>query len=329
MKKQIVILITTVLALYSCDSNNALPVETVSELTLDNLKEIQTNIPLADYTDLTFRDEQNGYAISRHGDIVATADGGLNWKSISSSVTFYLRKIQFADSKTGYIIGGDLTGAYLLKTIDAGQTWSLIDLNSKVKNFPTGMFFTNSNTGFITGRSLFIKTIDGGKTFTNVLGDSSDDFTDVSFNGANGIATSSKGVYYETTDGGINWQKKQLDTMNTLGDVYFVDSKLYIKNGQSFIDAKNNTEITLPNGAYKQLFLNSSKGIAVGQHFETTGFLPYGDVFLTNDFWTTALQKTYSPNQSLNFQCVARVNKHKAIIIGTGRLYNTVLELNF
>jgi hypothetical protein len=33
MKKQIVILITAVLALYSCDSNKALPIQTVSQLT--------------------------------------------------------------------------------------------------------------------------------------------------------------------------------------------------------------------------------------------------------------------------------------------------------
>jgi photosystem II stability/assembly factor-like uncharacterized protein len=330
MKKEIIIFIVTILGFYSCDNNNALPIQTVSQLTLGSLKELETNLPLADYNDLTFKDEKNGYAISQDGGIADTEDGGLSWKSIPSPVTFSLRKIQFTDSNTGYIIGGDRTGAYLLKTIDAGQTWSVIDLNAAVKNFPTGMFFTNNNIGFITGKSLFIKTTDGGKTFTNVLENSLDDFASVGFDGANGIATSSKGIYYETTDGGSSWQKKQANTAADLREVYFVYSKVYIKKGESsLLDVKNNTAITLPNGAFKFLFLSPSQSIGIGQHYNQTGFFPYGDVLLTNDLWTTSLQKTYSPDLSLNFKCVARVNKQKAILIGSGILFNTVLEVNF
>jgi photosystem II stability/assembly factor-like uncharacterized protein len=301
-------------------------------LTLGSLKELGTNLPLADYNDLTFKDEQNGYAISRNGDIVTTDDGGLSWKSIPSPVTFPLQKIQFTDSNTGYIIGGGGNGtlSYLLKTIDAGKTWSVIDLNAPLGSRPTGMFFTDSNNGFITGTSLFMKTTDGGKTFADVLTDSPNErFRDVSFNGANGIATSTKGVYYETTDAGSSWQKKQANTSLDLREIYFVHSKVYIMMGASLLDVKNNTAITLPNWAFKFLFLSPSQSIGIGQHYNQTGFFPYGDIFLTNDLWTTSLQKTYSPQQSLNFQCVARVNKQKAILIGNGLIFNTVLEANF
>src|SRR4030043_311764 len=71
---------------------------------------------------------------------------------------------QFTDSQTGYIIGGDTTGGYLLKTVDAGQTWQLNNLDTPGKDRPTGMFFLNNTTGFISGKKLFRKTTDGGRT---------------------------------------------------------------------------------------------------------------------------------------------------------------------
>jgi hypothetical protein len=148
----IIAFISSLFLLASCEKNGEMPVFPI--LSIDSLKILQTNIPGGRYTDLTFINESVGFAISDLGAIIKTTDGGYNWEKLTSPVKFYLNKIQFTDSQTGYIIGGDTTGGYLLKTVDAGQSWQLINLLTPGKQKPTGMFFLNNSTGYISEKLL-------------------------------------------------------------------------------------------------------------------------------------------------------------------------------
>ena len=153
--------------LISCEKDAEIP--TLPDLSIDSLKILQTNIPGGLYTDLTFVNGTIGFAISNFGDIVKTTDGGGSWEQLTSPVDFFLSRIQFTDNQTGYIIGGDDTGGYLLKTVNAGQDWQLINLNTPDNEMPAGMFFLNNTTGFISGKKLFRKTTDGGQTWSEVM----------------------------------------------------------------------------------------------------------------------------------------------------------------
>ena len=159
--------ILILLLINSCEKDDG--VMEYQNLCIDSLRIITSNIPGSLYIDLTFVDENVGYSVSNNGMIVKTTDGGYNWVQLSSPVTFFLNRIQFTDSQTGYITGGNNTGGYLLKTTDAGQTWEVNNLNTPENNRPEGMFFLNHTTGYISGDKLFRKTTDGGKTWAEVF----------------------------------------------------------------------------------------------------------------------------------------------------------------
>jgi len=317
--------------IYSCntDSNVQYP-EPLPDLTLDNLVSINSNIPQDFYNDLIFTNEKTAYAISRIGKIIKTNDGGITWASLNTTVNFYLKKIQFVSANVGFVIGGDNTGSFLLKTINAGQTWSVINLNTTEKGAPAGMFFKNENEGYITGNNFFIKTSNGGLNWTNVLNNTTENFNEVKFRDFNfGIATTNKSNYYRTTNGGISWQRVDLINNNNLSQIYFLYSKTYIKSGNQLIDIDGGRSITLPNPVSKLQFLDASKCIGIGQHYET-GFFPYGDILVTNNSWNTFLQKTYQPTtDAMDFTAMAFMSNHKLMIIGTGQINTKVILFTF
>lgn len=326
---QIVVFISLLLLLTSCEKNGEKQTN-FPDLSIDSLKILQTNIPDGLYTDITFINETTGFAVSNFGAIVKTTDCGFNWELLPSHVNFFLNKIQFTDALTGYIIGGDPTGGFLLKTLDAGRSWQLIDLHTPDKVIPTGMFFLSNTNGFISGESLFIKTTDGGKTWSQVNGIISENINDVSFENSNiGYATSDNGKYYKTVDGGKTWQSKQSNTSDHLKQLYFAESKSFAKcRTNVFIDLSGgNQAFTVPESAFNFLFLNDNKCIGIGQHYET-GFLPYGDVFLTNDGWASFSQKKYNPqSEAMNVTAITKVKEGRVIIIGRGAINTSVIEL--
>ncbi len=319
------------LLMISCEQNERPHID-ISNLSTDSLRILQTNIPVNHYTDLTFTDKSCGFAITNSGDIIKTTDGGYSWEELSSPVNFFLSKIQFTDDNTGYIIGGDDTGGYLLKTDDSGRTWQLTDLQTPDNERPTGMTFISKETGYISGRKLFRKTYDGGITWIEVLDNLSENINDISFkNSVEGYAASDKGKYYKTIDGGKTWNLLQANTSENLEKVYFAGSGTYAKCQTSiFVDlVTGNSAFTVPQGALNFLFIDENRSIGIGQHYEN-GFLPYGDIFLTNDAWETFNQKKYNPqSEALNVTAIAKENDGKVVMLGSGTINSSVIILQY
>lgn len=314
--KKISIFLLYVFLLFSCSKSEVPVIDSIPNLSLDNLKTISTNIPDDDYSDLTFIDQNTGFAVSKSGHIIKTSDAGYNWKQLLVPTSVRLEKIQFTDNNTGYVIGGNEKSGYLLKTTDAGQTWNSINLNTM--ECPRGMFFLNNSVGFITGKDLFIKTVDGGQTWTNMKDASSFMYLDVNFKNVNeGIVTSSNGIYYKTTNGGASWTKVQTTETLFMYEIYYVNSKTLIKNSSGeLIDISNNSLVKVPNTS-KLLFLNSNKSIAIGQLYPNQGFYPNGTINITNDFWQNSLQKLYSPvTEAYIFRAISKINDKKVMILG-------------
>jgi hypothetical protein len=317
-----------VLVLFSCSKTEIPEIDTVPNLSLDNLKTISTNIPDDDYSDLTFIDENTGFAVSKSGHIIKTSDAGYNWTQLLVPTSFRLEKIQFTDNQNGFVIGGNENSGYLLKTTDAGHTWNAINLNTM--ECPRGMFFLNNSVGFITGKGLFKKTIDGGQTWTSLKDDSSFMYHDVNFKNKNeGIATSLNGKYYKTINGGASWTKIQTAEALSLYEIYYVNSKILIKNSSSnLIDINNNSSVEIPFNANKLLFLNSNKCIAIGQYYNNQGFYPYGAISITNDFWNNSLQKTYSPTtEAYVFRAISKINDKKVMILGHNAIGTSIVVI--
>lgn len=308
-----------VILLLSCGKTADKPAAINGGLVIDSLHTIGSDIPDAFYTDLYFTDAETGIAISQ-GMAVKTTDGGSSWKRLTLPVdsSMPLRKIQFVDKQTGYIVGGDNHNGYLLKTIDAGGHWELIDLHAM--ECPYGMYFLNSQTGFVTGKDLFARTDDGGHSWTSLKGADFRMYEDVRFrNGQEGIATSSGGMYFRTVNGGHTWTAAGPISSYFLYDVYFVGDRIYIWDASdSMIDvAHRNAAISRPYGAGKMFFFSDQSAIAIGAHYEQ-GFFPYGDIFLTNDGWKTSARKTFSTVDAVGFGAIASMSEKKLMILGGG-----------
>jgi hypothetical protein len=164
------------------------------------------------------------------------------------------------------------------------------------------------------------------------MGPVSENINDVSFKNANeGYATSDNGKYLKSTNGGKTWQSMQSNTSDHLKKIYFTESKSFAKcRTNVFIDlSTGNKAFTVPDSAFNFLFLNESRCIGIGQHYEA-GFLPYGDIFLTNDAWGTFNQKKYSPqSEAMNVTAIAKVKSGRVIMTGFGVIISNMIELRY
>jgi|GEM_PF-6032463 len=150
-----------------------------------------------------------------------------HWKIISSENPsgFYPRDILFPSAEVGYVVSN---GGTIMKTMDAGATWQILnDLDSPnpvTKSVLTTVNFINNQIGFIGSRgiyfvefnepgSLFLKTSDGGITWSKNRIADVDEFYDLLFyNQQEGLAiarliSNSKLSLIRTQDGGDTWNE--------------------------------------------------------------------------------------------------------------------------
>lgn len=70
--------------------------------------------------DICFSDQDNGYFVSRNGNIYKTMDGGLTWTAQMSPTTYDLHRILFTESGNGWIYGEGSTILHLADTTTVG-----------------------------------------------------------------------------------------------------------------------------------------------------------------------------------------------------------------
>lgn len=213
-----------------------------------------------------FTDSLTGYVVGGHGEIRKTIDGGANWFSQTSGVHVGLRSVFFTDSNTGYVAGeqgtilktinggtswvvqrtnnntsefmfsiyfvnastGVAVGANgtILKTTDAGLNWVYKTCDSAAAL--TSVHFANASVGYIAGNDRVFKTVDGGDTWTNILG-SGGSFGAIYFTNANvgyvscGISNGNNTIL-KTTNGGTSWIDLHLNAQYGIGTFSFVNA---------------------------------------------------------------------------------------------------------
>lgn len=100
-----------------------------------------------------FTDDTTGYAAGSEGDyhgiLLKTINGGLTWDTVIYLPKYvYLSSVFFTDANTGYVAGKNT----LLKTVNAGSTWSVDSIGLEQyydqDNF-VSLFFTDQDTGYV------------------------------------------------------------------------------------------------------------------------------------------------------------------------------------
>ena len=227
---------------------------------------ISTSVGLSS---IVFTDANNGYVVGNDGGGYAvgykTTNAGLSWTPMPL-VLFYgpLRQIVFINATTGFIVGDGI----MLKTIDAGVTWSALSgLPSSYYN--RSIFFTDANTGYIaTSTGTILKTTDAGLTWTAYpVGTSYDNFLSISFSDSNnGYAAGWDGVFCKTNNAGATWTMEPPITSSHIYGLHFPSPYVGYAVGGGGSILKYNTSIVtttsdLIDNREINIFPNPSSGL--------------------------------------------------------------------
>ncbi len=146
-----------------------------------------------------------------------------NWFELgNASYSSELYSISFATANIGYAVGSG--GAYL-KTTDAGNTWSAIDLGI-IYNLKK-IIFMNSQLGYMIGgvRSnygKFLRTTNGGITWEELF-TISKPINNMFFLSESVGWLAGVEEYYKTTDMGSTWTTIPMTNYNDIWDINFIN----------------------------------------------------------------------------------------------------------
>jgi photosystem II stability/assembly factor-like uncharacterized protein len=175
------------------------------------------------FDDLAFSSENEGLYINNET-IFRTLDGGKTWGEIYKCETKAevggltrqlqcdLWKLHFASPSVVYALGQakDARAAMVLKSVDGGDTWSVVSVLDDESGTEGGLFFIDENNGYLsTHYSLAAyRTTDGGQTWTGMPATTTGRriiFADPEV----GWAIHDAKLSY-TTDGGKRWASRTL-----------------------------------------------------------------------------------------------------------------------
>jgi photosystem II stability/assembly factor-like uncharacterized protein len=177
--------------------------------------------------------------------LLRTIDGGANWTDLSLQIDSLARGgicgMAIPDSNTIYGCGNWFQdSAYIVKSIDGGNTWSFIDMHTYAAHL-IDMHFLNKDTGFAVGsgvppsrKAVILYTTDGGQTWSYKFQDTYNNryvwkiqhLTDqVYFASIEDIGNLQR--ILKSTDGGMTWNTHLIPFVssgNGIQGVGFIDS---------------------------------------------------------------------------------------------------------
>jgi photosystem II stability/assembly factor-like uncharacterized protein len=122
---------------------------------------------------LSVVDDNTVWVSGAKGTVGLSLNGGADWKwmKVKGFDSTDFRDIE-AFSRTEAIIMGIGEPAYILKTINGGETWKVVYENRTPGMFLDAMEFWNEQSGIVIGdpiggRFFFSRTFDGGETWKN------------------------------------------------------------------------------------------------------------------------------------------------------------------
>ncbi|HEY5535828.1 MAG TPA: YCF48-related protein [Ignavibacteria bacterium] len=223
---------------------------------------------------------------------ITTISGYSQWTVYQTNTTMQLNKIQFVNENTGFAAGGGpfSDSAVFYKTINAGLNWNKFKIFDSVA-YPLdevyGLFFLNANTGFVSGRYLYIyKTTNGGanwKGYEPPYYSLTQIYNALYFIDENtGYAAGRYGYFCKTTNGGLNWILTA-DLPSNLFGVYFTS----LNTG--YVCAQDGAVYKTTNGGYNfvQTYIGPYSFGSIRFISENIGFVAGSDAWYYSGIYRT------------------------------------------
>jgi len=162
---------------------------------------------------MQFINDNTGFIIGNNNNLLKTTNCGNNWLLIggafsgNSGVSY--GRFWFVDSQTGWVACHKAGMSYIVKTTNSGANWIIQD--SSAAYTPESIHFSDTNSGWISGYSGFIKaTSNGGTNWMIQKNLAYYNINSIFFiNNTTGYCVGDAGIILKTTSGvisGINSQ---------------------------------------------------------------------------------------------------------------------------
>jgi photosystem II stability/assembly factor-like uncharacterized protein len=204
-----------------------------------------------------------GYAAGDFGTLLKTTDGGSTWSGLPVGSFQGLTVVQAVDANT-VVAGG---GCVARRSTDGGATFTAIaftPIESSCRARLADMSFVNANLGFLLlDDGSVLTTTDGGVhfsprtalPFTRAAGASADARSIVFTSPTTGLAATTGGQIFRTTDGGSSWATVRLGG-GGINQVWFFDASHGFAVGSGGVLLRSddggqtwaNTSIAVPDG---------------------------------------------------------------------------------
>ncbi|HEX2787057.1 MAG TPA: YCF48-related protein [Ignavibacteria bacterium] len=237
-----------------------------------------------------FTNSQTGYIAGDTGLILKTTNSGENWFTQTSGSDRMLIDIYFLNQSTGYICGNNNP---ILKTTNEGNNW--IAITSPIAGDLNKIYFQNENTGFSIEDGSFMRTTNGGISWSinNTFGAKGLCFVNLN----TGYAVRGGGQVFKTTNNGLNWSQISSQTGWVFYDVYFENEMKGIGVGTSNSSSYGLIAKTTNGGVnWTQMFVTNNYLFSVDFVNEQTGFIvgDWGNILKTTNGGLTFINENHN-----------------------------------
>jgi photosystem II stability/assembly factor-like uncharacterized protein len=149
-------------------------------------------------------------AVGSNGIFLRSSDNGHTWIQLEGIPSVHYFDVTFPSESNGFALGEMI----LMKTTDAGLTWTPIPLTHEISS----IYFYDGNKGFGVGNDgIIMKTEDGGYHWVQIDSPTTQPLYTVSFRDQDtGYAAGGMpyitAVILKTTDGGLTWSTEPIPT---------------------------------------------------------------------------------------------------------------------
>jgi len=169
-----------------------------------------------------YENDQTGVAVGTFGYYMRTSNGGVNWTgyNVPEPTNNFMYSVSFMNANSAVAAG--MIGS-LLKTTDSGISWYSIR-KGYIKWIESVCFPVNSQTGYICGSGIIMKTTNAGSEWIPQSADGNTVmFREIlfPFNNETGYVVGGTGRIFKTTDGGQNWVRQIVFSGSELCDIDF------------------------------------------------------------------------------------------------------------